>query len=242
MNIGISWRSEQGLLTPDNRDWCGIGLRNDAILCIVLDGSTSGENSGEYAHQIARRLVDWFTIFDNVTLEAIIDRLRFIHRELTLKFRRSSASFVIAFVEKNGLTHLLHAGDCLAMASDGALGLVSHIQPHTLTNAICQMPIDDIASSPLRNRLTRSFRSTEFMPPDVCNYTPVANQKLILATDGFWAALDSEEKAKFLAGDLVSSCKERDDCSVLSLEFSSDRSGEVKLGTSKNCYLMDARA
>ncbi len=69
MGMAINWRSEQGQLTKDNRDCCGIGLRHDASLLVVLDGSTTGQDSGELARLIARNLVVSFVTADAVTVE-----------------------------------------------------------------------------------------------------------------------------------------------------------------------------
>ncbi|QDG94720.1 hypothetical protein NIBR502774_19715 (plasmid) [Rhizobium sp. NIBRBAC000502774] len=39
------------------------------------------------------------------------------------------------------------------------------VTPHTLANALADMPLEAIAKSPTRHLLTKSFRSREFMPP-----------------------------------------------------------------------------
>ncbi|WP_347511194.1 hypothetical protein [Phaeobacter sp. CAU 1743] len=166
MSGAINWRSEQGTHTSDNRDHCGVGLREDATLCIVLDGSSSGDNSGEFARQIAHKLIEWFVVAGEVTPETIIAQLRCIHTDLRSDFRRDSASFVIAHIKADGV-RLLHVGDCLAGVRVGSSPIEWRTIPHTLANATEQVSIEDLARSPLRNRITRSFRSREFMEPEV---------------------------------------------------------------------------
>ena len=45
----IGWRSEQGKKTRDNRDCGGVGVRANGVLCLILDGSSSGPTSGDFA-------------------------------------------------------------------------------------------------------------------------------------------------------------------------------------------------
>jgi hypothetical protein len=52
MGMEINWLSQQGKRTGDNRDCGGVGVRADEVLCLVLDGSTSGPTSGDLARQI----------------------------------------------------------------------------------------------------------------------------------------------------------------------------------------------
>ncbi len=74
MGVEVRWHSKKGSRTKDNRDYCGIGLRFDAALCIVLDGSTSGPKGGELARQIAHDLIDWFVAANQeMTTQAIIE-------------------------------------------------------------------------------------------------------------------------------------------------------------------------
>ncbi|MFQ5534308.1 MAG: PP2C family protein-serine/threonine phosphatase [Sphingomonadales bacterium] len=199
MGIEVSWHSKQGQRTDDNRDYCGVGLRDDDALCIVLDGSTSGANSGEFARLIARDLIDWFMAAGKVNPDAIIDRLSYIHTNLTPRFRKGSASYVVALIGYEGTVRLLYAGDCLAGLRKGVSAIEWRVRPHTLANAITDMPITKIASSPLRNRLTRSFRAREFMTPDDEELALRGDNALVLATDGFRAALDMESQARVLA-------------------------------------------
>ncbi|MEI9425984.1 hypothetical protein O7A70_33460 [Mesorhizobium sp. Cs1299R1N1] len=77
MTWQFRWHCRHGTRTADNRDHAGIGIRGDAVLAIVLDGSTSGSASGDFAREIARRMVDWFvTGIEEVTADALIAQLR----------------------------------------------------------------------------------------------------------------------------------------------------------------------
>jgi len=227
MGLAIRWRTNQGQRTDDNRDCCGVGLRNDMALCVVLDGSSSGDDSGVFARRIARDLIDWFMTAGDASADSIINRLRELHAEMSPSFRKASASYIIALVKDQGAVCVLHAGDCLAGFYDGTSSLDWRTQPHTLANWSNTVEIEHIARSPLRNRISHNFRSREFMTPDVSALTLEAQEMLVLATDGFWAELDQERQTQFLIGIEKAHPAGHDDCSVLSLTIGEDLRNEV---------------
>lgn len=235
----IFWRSRQGTRTSDNRDQCGVGFGADAVLCVVLDGATTVENSGELVRVVARDLVDWFIDEPRVTTDAIVRRLRDIHGDVSPRFRRDSASFMIALVENGMRVQLLHAGNCMAGFLHPGWVVNWETRPHTFANVLDSPPVPNIARSPLRHWLTRSFRFKEFMTPDVSELDWVSEEPLVLATDGFWAALDPEAQVRFLTG-AESSCPEiqgRDDCSVLILRHIGGRESRRSEEASDNLYM-----
>ncbi|MCB9995155.1 MAG: protein phosphatase 2C domain-containing protein [Rhodospirillales bacterium] len=220
MRVTASWHSQQGKRTEDNRDYCGVGLRADAALFIVLDGSTSGQRSGELARQIAREFIDWF-IDDalDVTADILTEKLRKIHETLSSKFSADSASYVIAYIEDEKPVLVLHAGDCLLGQYDGENPVQWQTRPHTLANITEEIPIAELVKYPARNLLVRSFRSSEFMPPEVTGIEPAASHSLILATDGFWAELDAGQQFSFLDGHAPPIEDDGDDRSALQITF-----------------------
>ena len=223
MGIEISWHSTQGRRTNDNRDFCGIGLRADAVLCIVLDGSTAGQKSGEFVRLIAHDLIDWFLpTKGTVTADMLIDRLYHIHKQRSPDFRSDSASYVIGLFEDEKPALILHAGDCLAGRYGGEAKVNWLTQPHTLANAITHTPVGEIAASPLRNRLTRSFRAGEFMRPDVNIIAFQSEGTFVIATDGFWAGIAPDAYPRFLSGEDIPMKDNQDDCSALVIKFHGD--------------------
>lgn len=158
----LEWRSEQGGRTGGNRDCGGIGLRGDDILCIVLDGSTNGRDSGPFAREIARAVVDRFVDgHEAIDVEAITRWLRAIHGQLARRYPQASASYVLVHVDGSGAGLALHAGDCLLGRWDGEGEIEWLSRPDTLANALNEASIVTIASQPSRHRLTRSFRAKE---------------------------------------------------------------------------------
>jgi serine/threonine protein phosphatase PrpC len=203
MEMELDWRSQHGTKTGDNRDYGGVGIRPDGVLCLVLDGSTSGPKSGELAGQIARDVIDWYVATaEDVTAETLTAQLRQIHGSLSKRFPRDTASYVIVCLAGTGPALVLHAGDCLLGRQAGRSPLQWFIRPHTLANVIDDIPVAEIAESYVRHRLTRSFRAREFMLPDVTEIKIEQGSSLVPATDGFWAELNSEEQAMLMRGQI----------------------------------------
>ena len=174
MGIEIIWRSQQGKRTEDNRDYCGIGLRRNEALCIVLDGFTKGTKGGKLSREIACALIDWF-VDDSVriTEQILIERLRQIHENLSKKFPKDSASYIIIHIEDGQSVLVLHAGDCLLALYDGKHPTQWQTQPHTLANFDKVVPIDELLRDAARNRLTRSFKNF-FLAHTVTGYIFIA--------------------------------------------------------------------
>ena len=236
MKIEARWLSQKGTRTDDNRDHAGFAGRNGEFLAIVADGATNGSNNGGYARAIVEAVVDRFAGADDAWgREVMQTKLREIHRALRKSFPTGSASIIVFHVTDKGSLTVLHSGDCLLGRHDGQVHW--QVKPHTLTNALADMPLDAIARSPTRHLLTQSFRSREFMAPDVLA-EKIASGTLLLATDGFWAELSESEQEVFLGGG-QSAASERDDRSVLRLWLSTEEPTEISLddGGSTNFYV-----
>ncbi|KQZ26508.1 hypothetical protein ASD50_03625 [Mesorhizobium sp. Root552] len=228
MGIEISWRSQTGTRTDDNRDYGGVGLRGDEALCVVLDGSTKGPDSGALARQIASALIDWYVSTDqDITAEALTARLREIHAALSHEHLRGSASYMIVHVQSAHTILVLHAGDCLLGQVEEDGGITWMCQPHTLANIVGEIPVAEIARLAVRHRLTRSFRPREFMPPDATQRKIPKDSILVLGTDGFWAELSAREQDQFLNGNDVSMTGEGDDRSALCIRIIDGATGSV---------------
>jgi PPM family protein phosphatase len=214
MPIDAVWISQTGRRTADNRDYAGVGIRSDDALCIVLDGSSTGEDSGQFARDITQALIDWFVAAkEPVTAQAVTDQLREIHGATCRRYSRASASYMAAYVTASGDAVVLHAGDCLlgSRRAEGSMSWLS--RPHTLANIASDVAIAAIAAVPARHRLTRSFRAREFLLPEVL--TTNVGEELVIMTDGFWADLSEREQALFIGGGDVAMPDDGDDRSVL---------------------------
>jgi len=226
MKIDALWLSQRGTRTPDNRDHAGLAARPGEFLGIVVDGSTSGATNGDYARAVVEMVVDWFERSrDEWTAELIAQALRNIHQVLRGQFRKGSASLLLFHLTDARALTILHSGDCvLGELNDG---IAWQSTPHTLANALVPMPLQDLARSPLRHVLTQSFRTREYMSPDVLSRER-ASGTFVIATDGFWAELSTEEQIACVTG-MPSEDSDRDDRSVLLLRLSLEASFTITL-------------
>lgn len=219
MKIEALWLSQQGTRTSDNRDHAGIGIRRGEFMGIVVDGSTTGPAHGDFARALTQMLVDWFVeTVETITTAAILRALRQAHEILRKRYPQGSASILIIHAKERNSITVFHSGDCVLGAVD-TNGLISwKTSPHTLANALVEMPLKDISASPTRHLLTKSFRAREFEPPEIQERGEFSGC-LLVATDGFWAELSEVDQARFLGGDQSSAEKDRDDRSVLRLRI-----------------------
>lgn len=166
MRANLEWRTLKGTRTSDNRDCAGVSMNSQASLMVITDGSTAGENNGDLARTLVKELVDWFATTSLVSAETLRDFLRGLHRELAPRFPRGSASYLILICGVEDC-FAAYAGDCALgiMDADGAISWIT--APHTLTNAIKELPLAEIAKSKARHLLTSSFRSREFISPTI---------------------------------------------------------------------------
>lgn len=200
---------------------------------LIVDGSTSGPTSSDLAREFIRDVIDWYVAADvAATAESLTAQLRRTHLDLSRRFPRDSASYMLTCIAGTGTALVLHAGDCLLGRQTGGGPIHWLIKPHTLANATCDMPIDEIAGSHVRHRLTRSFRPREFMPPDVSEIKTELGSALIAATDGFWAELGAEEQVMFMQGHDVPMTDEGDDRSFLQIRCLDEPGATIQLGES----------
>lgn len=238
MEVDISWRSQAGMRTDDNRDHGGIGIRGGETLCVIADGSSTAPDSGTLAKALIYALVDWYVACDlAMKPEVILSELRRLHGSLSKKYPRASASYMIVHIGTDGTGIVLHAGDCL-MGRRNDEGVAEWLtRPHTLANAVSDIPIEAIINLPERHRLTRSFRSREFIAPDIGEVE--IGKELLLATDGFWADLQPEDQLRFIDDD-ISMPENGDDRSVLRIKRSDAfeaRCVHTRDGTADNFYV-----
>ncbi len=218
MAFEYEWQSIPGNITSDNRDYCGIAERPDATLYAVIDGATQGPFGGDLAKALARHLVDQFLELDGPFTESQISYLlQHIHVVLRRQYPADSASFFIMVQTNDGTMVTAHAGDCRLgrLKPDKSIEWLS--RAHTLANALGDLSDSALIASPNRHSLTRSFSSGRLPDPEYGQFALLPDDTLLIATDGFWAELNSKAQVKFLEGSHASSEEAVDDKSCLLL-------------------------
>lgn len=181
---------------------------------MVLDGSTTGRDSGLLARRVARDLIDGYVSAEAPPEEsAVLARLREVHEDVRAEFPQGSASYVLALIQAPDNVRVMHAGDCLCGHVADAVAWLC--KPHTLANAIEDIPVAALAGLPARHKVTRSFRARAFMAPEA--FQTCIAPRLILASDGFWADLSTDNQLSFLDGADLALADDGDDRSVLQI-------------------------
>ncbi|NTA84190.1 hypothetical protein G6L13_27315 [Agrobacterium tumefaciens] len=232
MRIDASWYSRKGTMTADNRDYAGIGTNTNGLMAIIVDGSTAGENSGEYAEAIVREVIDWFNgLQGGLDVDDFTKKLRGIHLGLRALYPHASAGFAVMHTGPGVRMTVIHVGDCLLGQVDRGDKIHWRTQPHTLANALDYVAIDELSKKPARHLLTRSFRSREYMTPEILE-TESSPGVYLLSTDGFWAELSAHEQLAVLDGREVEANGEYDDRSVLKLTITDNADPQLMIHVS----------
>lgn len=219
------WITQKGKLTQENRDFCAVALCGNKAIYVVVDGSTKGSQSGVLACEYSKALADQFVInagFDTAAqlsalVNALSDKFKTIYPEGRL-------SFLVLLDAGNAAFYAIHAGDCRL----GQVGLGNKIEwlsrPHTLANAVEDISDECLAKHESRHTITRSFRPGRICEVEITPGPMPRQDKLIIATDGYWADLDTEKQAHFTNGVSRIQITPLDDTSCLLLSNSPNTS------------------
>ncbi len=240
MKLNYQWRSFQGAVTSDNRDYCGVAERQEATMYIVVDGASRGPGGGVLAQDLVHYLVDEFLLLEEPTESDSINNLLIqAHQNLRYQYVSDSASYCIAIHTNSTQLMVYYSGDCRLgkINMDGGISWLTC--PHTMANAIKKVSEEELISSPIRHILTRSFRSQRFQQPECLNYFLEEKESLIIATDGFWADISPEIQTKLIKGELLTK-KAKDDISFILLQ-EEIFNAKSNLVDSNNFYLQPSK-
>lgn len=235
------WITRKGTFTDDNRDYCAVALRSSGALYCVVDGSTQAFQSGELAEIFVKELADRFVAqpaIDNV--EDIKYLLRELSESLKTSYPASRLSFLILLDLGGGSVTALYAGDCRLgrIARDGVITWLT--RAHTLANAIEEIEDEVLSRHDGRYTLTRNFSPGKLCYMETGWFSLMADDCLVMSTDGYWAGLDDKQKLEFITKRFMPSCRERDDISCLVLVCSlSDGAGVIVSENSENLYIAE---
>ena len=213
------WFSRQGSQRDDLWDYCGIGSNGYGTVFILADGATSGPSGGDLAQSIVVEVVNRFSKGTSKQKAFQIDAfLGPIHIHLRKKFKLDFASYIIVLSYPNKPLQIYFAGDCRygVLKENTKLEWLTH--PHCLANSIATLDTEALRETPSRHILTRSFGYKRYGPPEYLEHSPHGSEKVIIATDGFWADLCPGKARDLLLHGTISKSKFLDDCSFLLLD------------------------
>lgn len=227
MAFNAEWITHKGTITDDNRDHCAIALRGPEALYVVADGSTKGDQSGDLAKEFVRKLADRFITEPYLsTVEEVTSFFDEMSKCYRISYPAGRLSFLVLLDLGDSSIVVIHAGDCRL----GRIGVDNEAKwlsrAHTLANATKEIGDEALSQHDSRHLLTRCFRPGKSCEMEIRQYSLMAIDQLVIATDGYWADLNSEQKAGFIAKKFKPSSAQRDDSSCLVLSRLSKGSGE----------------
>jgi PPM family protein phosphatase len=239
MGFDSEWITHKGTLTDDNRDYCGIALRGGEALYVVCDGSTNGVQSGDLSDVFIRKIADWFiTEPSGHSADEVIPYLNELSLNLKTSYPAGRLSFFALIYSGDSSITALHSGDCRLgrISEDDTITWLT--RAHTLANATEDICNEDLAQHKDRHVLTRNFRPGRPCNADKRQLSLMAGERLIIATDGYWADLDNRQQSEFINKSFVPSSPRHDDVSCLVLERLTDSDGTQSQGGVRNFYLV----
>ncbi|MDH1009003.1 protein phosphatase 2C domain-containing protein [Pseudomonas nicosulfuronedens] len=197
-------KSFKGRVRGENRDYAHAVIDERRGLFVVVDG-TSKSGSGQLAQDLAQNIADTYQsrvslgaedgTFD-LSTQLIRSVLLGLHTPLFSE-RSGSASYLIALIT-NGQLIIGYEGDCSCGLVDTDERIDWITSPHCLANWQRNRSHPELARDPARNKISRSFRAGRTPDPEFVTRAATPGQRLILATDGFWAELSEARQAEAL--------------------------------------------
>lgn len=242
MIFRAQWLTSKGTITDDNRDYCAVALRGSEALYVVVDGSTQGDQSGALAETFVRALADRFIAEPLLgSADDILGFLAALCEDFKALYPAGRLSFLIVLDLGGSSVYALHAGDCRLGRIDVDDGITWLSRVHTLANAVEDIGEEQLRAHVDRHVLARSFRPGRPCEVEVRQYSLMANDRLIIATDGYWADLDHPQKSGFIDKSFVPTAPHRDDVSCLLLSRLPEGSDEEAFYQgAENFYLVTA--
>jgi serine/threonine protein phosphatase PrpC len=218
-------RSIKGSARDTNHDFAGASFDGTRGLFVIVDG-TSKPGSEQLAQRFVHEAVRTYQscreqCADNATHTAaehlLKSMLEGLHSRLFAK-QTGTASYLLGIASHGKLT-IAYEGDC----SCGVLSFARRIEwftpPHCKANWKRDRSHRDLAVDPARNLMTRGFRANRLPAPDFVRRSIAAGDRLIFATDGFWAELSDARQLEMLRSPACNVAEANDDVTWIDVEI-----------------------
>ncbi|MAY43488.1 MULTISPECIES: hypothetical protein [unclassified Neptuniibacter] len=130
--------------------------------------------------------------------DSLLQELKRIQKTLQKEHISDYASLLLV-VQHENLMLVNNWGDCLLGRINGATTIDWLTVPHTAANKTDpDKPIEEIILDDQRHRLSRSFKARRYEQPDIYTIEIKGGEKIILASDGFWACVNETDQQDLL--------------------------------------------
>lgn len=212
--------SIQGKNATDNRDCIATFKAGNIDFFLLMDGATDTPDSGAFVRRIRSEIRPRIECLDpelqslEQANQHALQALKEIQCCLQREFIPNVTSLLLV-LHREGYLHVNSWGDCLLGKVQENMSIQWLTQPHTLANVTGPKSILDIALDEQRHHLTRSFKARRYCPPDSYQIVLPETEKIILATDGFWACMRVADQQRLLAHPYETIKSVEDDLSLI---------------------------
>ncbi|CAD0266075.1 conserved hypothetical protein [Pseudomonas veronii] len=197
-------RSVKGRALEANHDCAGAVFDGTRGLFIIVDG-TSRPGSGQLANSFVQGVIGTYQSrialgaddTNHIAVEQLLKSVLIdLHGPLFAE-QTGTTSYLIGVASQGQLT-IAYEGDCSCGVAATPGGIDWFTPPHCKANWKRDRSHRELALDPARNRITRGFRANRSPDPDFVFRSAVAGERLVFATDGFWAELTEARQVEVL--------------------------------------------
>lgn len=197
-------RSVRGKARETNHDCAGAVFDGTRGLFVIVDG-TSKPGSGQLAHSFVQGVIGVYQSrigqgADDATHPAVAQLLTSVLTDLhgPLFAEQTGTTSYLIGVASHGQLTIAYEGDCSCGVAGTAEGIEWLTPPHCKANWKRDRSHRELALDPARNLITRGFRANRSPNPDFVFRPAVTGERLVFATDGFWAELSDARQVDVL--------------------------------------------
>lgn len=197
-------RSVKGLAREANHDCAGAVFDGIRGLFVIVDG-TSKPGSGQLAYGFVQGVI---AAYQSHISQGAVDTthgaaeqiLRSVLKELhtPLFAEQTGTTSYLVGVASHGRLTIAYEGDCSCGVAGTDGGIEWLTPPHCKANWRRDRSHRELASDPARNLITRCYKVNRTPDPDFVYRSAVAGERLVFATDGFWAELTEARQGDVL--------------------------------------------
>jgi serine/threonine protein phosphatase PrpC len=218
-------RSVTGRARKTNHDFAGALCGGDRGVFVITDGN-SRVGSGQLAESFVKGVLDvWSKHFDQAlditgygaVEQVLVSMLADLHPVLFAS--QTGVTCYVVGVAAHGKLTLAYEGDCSCgvVTSTGAIEWIT--SPHCKANWRRDRSHSELAQDPARHRVTRCLKVSRAPNPDFV-FRPLAlRERLVFATDGFWAELTELQQSRLLAAPDSSCIDVEDDITWIDVQL-----------------------
>ncbi|MEG0017556.1 MAG: Stp1/IreP family PP2C-type Ser/Thr phosphatase [Hydrogenoanaerobacterium sp.] len=205
-------KTDKGRVRENNQDYFTVkNLSDEVILAVVCDGM-GGERGGNIASRNAVNIIsqnicsNYRDIYDengirNMMMSAVSVANALVH-DMAVKDEnlRGMGTTVIVCVLKNGMAHILHAGDSRVYIGDEK-GVTRLTRDHSVVQMLIEtgeLTEEEAAIHPKKHYITRALGVEPELDAEYGEYLLKDGNRLLLCTDGLTNHLSADEIAKEL--------------------------------------------